>query len=213
MKLQLAFDQINLEEAKVFLEDVADLIDIVEIGTPLILREGIRSVSEIKKIYPDLLVLADLKIMDAGKYEANIAFNAGADIVTVLGVAHNSTITRVRDMARSFERKVMVDLIMSNNILKRATQLDTMGIDYVCIHTALDVQNQPGMNPLQELQIISPMLKNSGMVVCGGIEPNILVDIIPWHPEVIIIGGYIANHKTPRKALIEIRKLFVQGEK
>ena len=50
MKLQLAFDQINLEEAKVFLEDVADLIDIVEIGTPLILREGIRSVSEIKKI-------------------------------------------------------------------------------------------------------------------------------------------------------------------
>ena len=56
MKLQLAFDQFYLEGAKDFLEDIADLIDIIEIGTPLILREGIRSVSEIKQIYPDLLV-------------------------------------------------------------------------------------------------------------------------------------------------------------
>ena len=79
MRLQVAFDLLSLEEVLALLEEVHDLVDIVEIGTPLILKEGIQAVSKVKECYPDQVVLADLKIMDAGALEAEIGFDAGAD--------------------------------------------------------------------------------------------------------------------------------------
>ena len=111
MKLQLALDSSNGQEARRILENVSDLVDIVEIGTPLIMKEGVKVVAEIKHVYPELEVLADLKIMDAGDIEAKIGFEAGADIVTVLGVAHDVTIRRAVNQARILSKKVMVDLI------------------------------------------------------------------------------------------------------
>ena len=79
MKLQLALDLIDLEGARDFIEGLAYLIDIVDIGTPLIIREGVKAVVEIKRAYPELVVLADLKIMDAGEHEARIAFDAAPE--------------------------------------------------------------------------------------------------------------------------------------
>jgi len=96
MKLQVAFDIQNSDEVHKLVEINGDLIDIVEIGTPLIMKEGLKSVQKIKKEYPNQTVLADLKIMDAGLLEAQIGFDAGADIVTVLGLASKKTLTSVK---------------------------------------------------------------------------------------------------------------------
>jgi len=82
MKLQVAFDIQHSDEVLKLVEVNGDLIDIVEIGTPLIIKEGLKSVQKIKKEYPNQTVLADLKIMDAGLLEAQIGFDAGADIVS-----------------------------------------------------------------------------------------------------------------------------------
>ena len=96
MKLQVAFDLQSSDEVLNFLEKNGDLIDIVEIGTPLIMEEGLKSVLKIKKKFPKQTVLADLKIMDAGLLEAQIGFDAGADIVTVLGLASKKTLNGVK---------------------------------------------------------------------------------------------------------------------
>ena len=84
MKLQVAFDLQSSDEVLNIIERNGDLIDIIEIGTPLIMKEGLNSVQKIKNKFPKQTVLADLKIMDAGLLEAQIGFDAGADIVTVL---------------------------------------------------------------------------------------------------------------------------------
>lgn len=70
--LQLALDIISLNEAKTVLREVKDYIDIIEIGTPFILRYGIKAIKEIKKIYPLLTLLADFKIADAEEYESHL---------------------------------------------------------------------------------------------------------------------------------------------
>src|SRR5271169_2406278 len=101
MKLQLALDHLQLSDALGLLERAADLIDIVEAGTPLLLSEGVRAVREIRRRFPPLTVLADFKIMDAGELEASLAFDAGADIVTVLGAAEDVTIRRACEAARA----------------------------------------------------------------------------------------------------------------
>jgi len=90
--LQLALDFVELEEALGLLEKVHSFVDIVEIGTPTIIRYGVEAVRRVKQSFPQKLVLADLKIMDAGEGEARLAFEAGADVVTVMAVAHDETI-------------------------------------------------------------------------------------------------------------------------
>ena len=111
MRLQVAFDLLSLEEVLALLEEVHDLVDIVEIGTPLILKEGIQAVSKVKECYPDQVVLADLKIMDAGALEAEIGFDAGADMITVLGLASRTTKSAAKSTAEQHGGKIVVDLI------------------------------------------------------------------------------------------------------
>ena len=207
MKLQLALDASNSQEAKSTLEKVSDLVDIVEVGTPLLMKEGVKVVTEIKSAYPQLEVLADLKIMDAGDIEASIGFEAGADIVTVLGAAHDVTIRRAVDQARTLNKKVMVDLIAVGDVRGRIDKIEAIAPDYCCVHTAFDLQDH-GVHPLREIQLVQSVLKRAKMAVAGGINPEILPDIIAYRPAVIIVGGFIANHPEPRQAALEIRELL-----
>ncbi len=210
MKLQLALDSSNSQEAKNLLAKVSDLVDIVEIGTPLLMKEGVQIVTEIKNTYPQFEVLADLKIMDAGDIEASIGFEAGADIVTVLGVAHDVTIRRAVRQARILKKQVMVDLIAVHDVRKRIDHLEKIAPDYCCVHTAFDLQGH-GIQPLREIQLVQSALKRVRMAVAGGITPKILPDIIAYRPAVVIVGGFITNHPVPRQAALEIRDLLKEN--
>ena len=66
MKLQLALDELTLPEALVFIDKVVDDVDIIEVGTPFLIREGVNAIKAIKEKYPHKEVLADAKIMDGG---------------------------------------------------------------------------------------------------------------------------------------------------
>ena len=91
--LQVALDFENLSRALLAArEAVEGGADWVEAGTPLIKSEGLDAVRELKKAFPDHLIVADLKVMDTGAFEVEIAAKAGADVVTVLGAADDDTI-------------------------------------------------------------------------------------------------------------------------
>ena len=69
MKLQLAIDLVDTAGAIALVKEIGeDNLDIVEIGTPVVINEGLRAVKEMKAAFPNLTVLADLKIMDAAGY-------------------------------------------------------------------------------------------------------------------------------------------------
>lgn len=108
MELQLALDLVNIAEAKEVIKEVEDHIDIVEIGTPVVINEGLRAVKEVKEAFPNLKVLADLKIMDAAGYEVQQASKAGADIVTILGVAEDMSIKGAVEEAKNKTKKSLL---------------------------------------------------------------------------------------------------------
>jgi 3-hexulose-6-phosphate synthase len=206
MKLQLALDVLQVEEAKAVLAEVADVVDIIEIGTPLLAQAGLQAVSEIKEIYPEVEVLADLKIIDAGKLSAQIAFEAGADLVTVLGLANDVTIQAVVDQARQYEKQVIVDLIAVADVQHRARALDALGVDYIRVHTGLDRQGQGG-HPLEELQLVRVTpLQTAKLAVAGGIKPGTLPQVVAHQPDIVIVGGYITGHPDQRKAALAIKQ-------
>lgn len=192
MKLQLALDTLTLEECLELVKDIQAYVDIIEIGTPILLEEGLRAVSDMKQRYPHLSVLADTKIMDAGEYEAGQCFKAGADIVTVLGVSHLTTIAGVVKAAKTYGGKVMVDMIDVPDLAQRTAEIDALGVDYICVHTAFDLQSS-GANPLAELNTIKGVLKHAQAGVAGGVKLATIDAIVALKPEIIVVGGGITN--------------------
>ncbi len=203
MKLQIAIDMVNTETALKMVKEIQDVIDIVEVGTPMIMREGMFPVRLIKEKFPNVTVLADAKIVDGGDIESEDAFDAGADIVTVLGVADDATIKAVVNTAKKHNRKVMADMICIEDVRKRAIELDKLGVDYVCLHTAIDVQGT-GKTPFDELEQVVSVLKHARSAVAGGINMTTIPLAKKFSPEIVVAGGALTKAEDLRAAVIEM---------
>ena len=139
MKLQLAIDLLNKEDAAKLAQDVAEYVDVVEIGTPIVINEGLAAVEHMRNAVDGVEVLADLKIMDAASYEVSQAVKFGADIVTILGVAEDASIKGAVEEAHKHGKALLVDMIAVQDLEKRAKELDELGADYIAVHTGYDL--------------------------------------------------------------------------
>ncbi|MFE0554355.1 3-hexulose-6-phosphate synthase [Paenibacillus sp. NPDC058910] len=210
MELQLALDLVNIPEAKQVVAEVAEFIDIVEIGTPVVINEGLHAVKAIKEEFPHLRVLADLKIMDAGGYEVMKASEAGADIITVLGVSDDSTIKGAVAEAFKQGKQVMVDMINVKDIEGRAREIDAFGVDYICVHSGYDHQAE-GKNSFEELAAIKRVVKNAKTAVAGGIKMETLSEVIQANPDLVIVGGGITSQTDKKAAAAQMNQLVKQA--
>ncbi|MBQ4898090.1 3-hexulose-6-phosphate synthase [Paenibacillus sp. Marseille-P2973] len=210
MELQLALDLVDIPGAKQVVKEVAEYIDIVEIGTPVVINEGLRAVKEIKEAFPSLRVLADLKIMDAGGYEVMKASEAGADIITVLGVSDDLTIQGAVAEARKQNKKIMVDMINVKDIEGRAKEIDELGVDYICVHSGYDHQ-AAGKNSFEELSAIRRVVKNAKTAIAGGIKLSTLPEVIDANPDLVIVGGGITGQEDKKATAAEMKRLVKQA--
>ena len=204
MKLQLSIDMIRTSEALEMVEKISDVIDIVEIGTPMIVREGMLPVQKLREKYPQIPILADVKIMDGGEIEATDAFEAGADIVTVLALAEDETIKGVVKSAKRFGKETMADMICVQNIEQRAIELEEMGIDYICIHTAVDAQSS-GKSPYNDLALVTPVLKKSKTALAGGVNMQSIPIFKDLKPAIVVVGGALTNQADIRQGVIAMQ--------
>jgi len=203
--LQVALDFINLKRAlKVAKQAVAGGADWLEAGTPLIKSEGLESIRALRNNFPDHSLIADLKIMDVGRIEAEIAFKAGADMVCVMGVASDSTIQECVEAARNYGGKVVVDLMNVSSIIERAKQVEEMGADFVEIHVSIDDQMR-GEDPIALVREIAEKV-NIPVGVAGGINSETAAPLVEAGASVLIVGGAICKAKDPEIATRTIKK-------
>jgi len=149
--LQVALDLLNEHRAlAIAKESVKGGADWLEAGTPLIKSEGMEIVRKLKETFPEKTLVADMKTMDTGAFETEMAAKAGADVVCILAAADNSTITDAIKSARKYGTKIMIDLIGIKDKTKRATELEKLGIDYLCLHIGIDEQ-MTGKKPIDTL--------------------------------------------------------------
>ncbi len=198
VRLQLALDG-PLDESLAILRRVQAYVDIVEVGTPLIYREGMAAVRQIRRAYPGLTLTADCKIMDAGREEALIAFEAGSDIVTILGVAPDPTIRQAVTVADHLGKQIMVDMMQVPDIGARGRALLQMGCHYLCVHTAHDLQPT---NPISG-SAWGPLRAEWGsasLAIAGGISLQNVGLVLDLRPEIIIVGSAITGASNPAEA-------------
>jgi 3-hexulose-6-phosphate synthase len=212
MKLQLALDDITIDEAVALLDRVHPLIDIVEVGTPFLIEDGLRPVREFRARYPDLPVLADVKIMDAGHYEARQAFAAGAAYVTVLGVTDLLTVKGCLEVAADFGGTVVADMICVPDLPDRIRQLEDLGLTALAVHTGVD-QQAAGRTPADDLKVMKAVAQRSELFVAGGITPATMAQYIRLGADVAIVGSGIRHAADPVKAAEELARLARQDMK
>jgi len=205
MKIQLALDFISIEEAIGLLRRIIPYVDWVEVGTPMIKKDGVKAVTEIKKVFSDHFLVADMKTADAGAWEAELAFGAGADLINILGCADNATISSAVKVARKKSKAVCADLLGVKNKLQRARELGCLEIDYLCIHVGVDEQKN-GKDPLDSLKMISGEV-NIPLIVAGGINVNTVARFKPFNPEVIIVGSGITGGSNPVEAAKKLKNI------
>jgi len=196
MMLQIALDFSDVEDALRVAEKVVEAgADILEAGTPLIKAEGSRAVSELKKKFPEKLILADMKTMDAGRLETEMAAKAGADIISILGVSSNVTIREAVKAAKENNKKIMVDLIGVNDKMKRAKEVEIFGADYVLVHSGLDEQ-AAGENPFKDLKNVYNAVKIP-VAVAGGINDKNISLLKEFDVDIVIVGGFVTKSPNP----------------
>ncbi|PPA69157.1 3-hexulose-6-phosphate synthase [Jeotgalibacillus proteolyticus] len=210
MKLQLALDLVNIPQAIELVKEVEEHVDVVEIGTPVVINEGLKAVKELKSAFPNLAVLADLKIMDAAGYEVSQASAAGADIITILGAAEDASIKGAVEEAKKQGKQILVDMIAVKDIATRAKELDELGVDYICVHTGYDLQAQ-GQNSFEDLATIKSVVKNAKTAVAGGIKLETLPEVIKAQPDLVIVGGGITGQEDKKAAAAKMQELIQQG--
>jgi len=207
MKLQLAIDELNVKEALAALETLAPYVDIVEVGTPLLIDAGRDATRQIHKKFPELKILCDAKIMDAGAYEARLAYEAGAEYVTVLGVTDDLTIKECVNEAKKYGKKVMVDMICIPDLAVRVPVIEALGVDVIAVHTGVD-QQAIGRTPLDDLIEIQKHVKSCEVAVAGGINSKTVDQYIARQPDILIVGGGILKSENPMEEAGRIRKLM-----
>jgi 3-hexulose-6-phosphate synthase len=210
MKLQLAIDLVDTQGAIDLVKELEEYIDVVEIGTPVVINEGLRAVKAMKEAFPNLTVLADLKIMDAAGYEVSQAVASGADIVTILGAAEDASILGAVEEAKKHGKQILVDMIAVKDIATRAKELDELGVDYICVHTGYDLQAE-GQNSFEDLATIKSVVKNAKTAVAGGIKLETLPEVIKAQPDLVIVGGGITGQEDIKAVAAQMQKMIKQG--
>lgn len=204
MKLQVSVDLLSLDQAMKMLEEVAPYVDIIEAGTPLIKQEGLKVVETFKKFFPSKLIFADMKTMDAGELEAEMAFKANADFTTVLAVANDATITGAVAAARKYGKYVTADMIGVHDRGKRAHELENLGVSYLELHCGLDEQAH-GLCTLNELKTIREMV-SIPLSAAGGINENTIQQVEAAGADVAAVGAAIYGALSPKEAARRLRE-------
>ena len=205
IKLQVALDFIELPRAlKVAAAAVEGGADYIEAGTPLIKSEGLDAVRKLRETFPHKTIVADMKTMDAGRVEAEAAAKAGANVMTVLGAASETTIRECVEAGRHYGIEVAVDLLGVPDPVGFARRAAELGVSWLDVHCAIDVQ-MTGGDPLALLKEIRAATDLT-LAVAGGINSETAAAAAQAGADVIIVGGAIIKAGDPKRAAAEIRK-------
>lgn len=190
--LQIALDEVNMERALGYArEAVAGGAEWVEAGTPLIKAEGLNAVRVLKKEFPAQTIVADMKTMDTGAFEVEIAAKAGADVIGILGAASDETFEEAVKAARKYGAKVYMDLISVKDKVARAKEAEALGCDYVCLHMGIDEQ-MTGSTPLELLRSIAEAV-SIPVMVAGGLNTETVGPCVAAGATVLIVGGALTK--------------------
>ncbi|WHY00204.1 3-hexulose-6-phosphate synthase [Neobacillus sp. DY30] len=205
MKIQLALDRMEINEAIEITKKVENSVDWIEVGTSLIKEFGITSVRNMKQSFPDKTIVADIKTIDNARYEFEMCFEAGADVATVMGVSPLVTIDACMEVANRYNKLVMIDLLNTTEQQKRDLMKYKQAV--FCEHVSKDQQEELGASNdgVVENNLYGPDMT---IAVAGGITHDSLELLRKTlNPSIVIIGSAITKAENPAEAAAKFKRV------
>ncbi|MCL5999086.1 MAG: orotidine 5'-phosphate decarboxylase [Chloroflexi bacterium] len=199
--IQISIDVIDLGEAMELARAAVHAgVDWLEAGTPLILAEGMRGVQSFRREFPTVPIVADLKTMDGAGLEAEVMFRAGANLVVVMGQAHDASIIEQVKAARQYGGKVMCDVMLCPDKPARARRAQELGVDYIIVHTGFDERNMiKGLSPLDDLPGVLAAVDIPVQAV-GGLSIDQAIQTLEMGAQIVVFGAPLVISGTEFKA-------------
>jgi 3-hexulose-6-phosphate synthase/6-phospho-3-hexuloisomerase len=203
--LQVALDEVELARAvNIAREAVAGGADYIEAGTPLIKSEGMNAVRTLKEQFEGHVIVADMKTMDTGAIEVEMAAKSGAGIVSILGASDDSTVEDALRSAREYGVRLAVDLINVGDPVARAVRLQELGADIIGVHVGID-QQMSGTDPLDTLKEVRKAV-SARIAVAGGLDAESAAAAVAIGADIVIVGGNITRARDVTASALKVRK-------
>ena len=218
--LQVALDYTKAEDALLLasrLRCELGPVFIAEAGTPLVKAEGLRVVSLLDEVVDPAPVLADMKTVDTGALEVELASWAGADAATVLALAPDETIEEAAKEAKRRNIALVADLMGVSDPVKRAEELASLGVDVVEVHVGIDVQRRLGVTAAGMAEIVRRIVERfpGPVAVAGGLNEETAPRMVEAGASIIVVGGAITRSRDPveaaRRIIEAVRKAAGRG--
>ena len=197
MKLQISFELTNLSDALNLAKKTYKFADVLEVGTLLLYKEGIKAIEVFKKEFPNKEILADAKICDHTKTAVELFASAGADIITVLAGTNNEEIQIAVKTAHSLNKKIALDLFGSYSTGQSALDAEYAGVDSLVFirkeQTPYVAADWGATRANTKLPI----------TVTGSINKDNITQILQMHPQAISIGRAVTTSLEPDKIISE----------
>jgi bifunctional enzyme Fae/Hps len=206
--LQIALDAPSLEGAKKVIEALpgSDRI-ILEVGTPLIKRYGTRGINELRQIAKDKFIIADLKTLDVGKVEVDIAYEDTADAVVAAGLAPAETLDATVSESRRLGIYAVIDMLNVEDVLGKLKSIKEFP-DIVILHRGID-QETGRSSGLERIKIIRQAFPNKKFLiaVAGGIVPETAKEALDQGADILIVGRYVTQSKDIERSVRDFLEL------
>jgi bifunctional enzyme Fae/Hps len=194
--LQIALDIPDLERTKRIIAEVpkSDRV-IFEAGTPLIKKYGTSIIQELRDIAKNVFIVADLKTLDVGQVEVDLAFDETADAVVASGLASLQTLDRFIYEAKRLGIYAYVDMMDDSSPVKVLESMKELP-DVVILHRGIDAER--GSKTRWDLiKEIKTKFKDAKLLVAvaGGIEPSNVTNALKAGADILIVGRYITQSK------------------
>ncbi|MGA2385952.1 MAG: bifunctional 5,6,7,8-tetrahydromethanopterin hydro-lyase/3-hexulose-6-phosphate synthase [Candidatus Bathyarchaeia archaeon] len=206
--LQIALDAPSLEAAKKVLEQLpgSDRI-IIEAGTPLIKRYGTKVISELRQTAKEKFIIADLKTLDVGKVEVDIAYEDTADAVVAAGLAPPETLDATVSEAKRMGIYSVIDMLNVEDALAKLKSLKDLP-DIVILHRGID-QESGRTCGLERIKMIRAAFPNKKylIAVAGGIVPETAKEALEQGADILIVGRYVTQSKDIERSVRDFLEL------
>jgi bifunctional enzyme Fae/Hps len=206
--LQISLDNPELEKAKKVISQIpgSDRI-IIEVGTPLIKHYGTRVINELRQTAKDAFLVADLKTLDVGKVEVDIAYEDTADAVVAAGLAPPETLDAFVHEAKRLGIYGIVDMLNVENAVEKLKSMKEFP-DVVILHRGID-QETGRTCGLERIQILRQTFSDKRFLiaVAGGIVPETAKEALELGADIIIVGRYVTQSRDLERAVRDFLEL------
>lgn len=199
--LQIALDIPDIERIKKVLAEIpkSDRI-ILEVGTPLLKKYGVGVIRTIREVAQDVIVVADLKTLDVGQVEVDMAFDETADAVVVSGLASKETVDKFIYEAKRLGIHPIIDMMEVADPLKVLKSLAELP-EVVILHRGID-EEKTGKTRWELIKEIKEAFKDKKLLfaVAGGIDPSTARHALESGADILIVGRYITQSRDVERA-------------